>query len=84
MNQLRSYPSKCYWKRITGQTNRPFSFEQARLPQEDRTQLVSGIDLTKPVDQIAHDLKSKVADIDTVSHVFFTGIVVCPCAVVRH
>lgn len=74
LNQLHSYPSNDYWKRITGQTRRPFSFEQAKIPAEDRTQLVSGIDLTASVDQIISDLRSKISDIETVTQVFFTGM----------
>jgi len=73
LNQLRSYPSADSWKRITGTTNRPFSLEQARIPAEDRIKIVSGIDLVGPVDQIVRDFREKVPDIDTVTHVFFTG-----------
>lgn len=73
LNQLHIYPSKDYWRTITGFTNRPFSVEQAQIPAEKRTQLVSGVDLTASVGQIVSDVRSKVADISTVTHVFFTG-----------
>ncbi|KAK9350836.1 hypothetical protein V1523DRAFT_418598 [Lipomyces doorenjongii] len=75
LSQLRTYPSAGYWKRITGTTNRPFSFEQARIAPEDRIQLVSGINLTDTVDKIVDGFRSKVKDIDTVTHVFFTAYI---------
>lgn len=73
LNQLRSYPSSQSWSRVTGTTNRPFSLEQARLPPDHRFKLVSGIDLTESVDRIVQDLRDKVPDINSVTHVFYTG-----------
>lgn len=73
LNQLRTYPSSDFWSRITGTTNRPFSFKQARIPEEERIKLVHGIDLTADVKQVEKQLREKVVDIDTVTHVFFTG-----------
>jgi hypothetical protein len=73
LNQARVYPSQSTFKRITGLTNRPFSLQQAQLPEDNRIQIVAGIDLTKSVDEVVGLLKAKVLDVDTVSHVFFTG-----------
>lgn len=73
LNQARTYPSSTTFKRTTGLTNRPFSLEQAQLPEDDRIQIVPGIDLTKSLDEVTSLLKSKVKDAETISHVFFTG-----------
>ena len=73
LNQARSYPSSSTFSRITGLTNRPFGLKQAQLSEDDRIQIVPGVDLTKSIDEVADLLKSKVADVDSVSHVFFTG-----------
>lgn len=73
LNQARNYPSSSTFSRITGLTNRPFSLEQAQLPEDERIQIVPGIDLTKSVDEVAHLLKQKVPNVESVSHVFFTG-----------
>lgn len=73
LNQARVYPSPSAFARITGTTNRPTSVKQLQIPQDDRIQLASGIDLTKSVDEVVSTLKEKVPSIDTVSHVFFTG-----------
>lgn len=73
LNQTRTYPTETTFSRITGLTNRPFSLEQAQLPKDDRYQIVSGINLLKSVDEIAKLLKENVKDVETISHVFFTG-----------
>ncbi|KAK1482338.1 hypothetical protein CABS01_14036 [Colletotrichum abscissum] len=73
-NQARTYPTPTTFARITGTTNRPLTLEQARLPADDpRLALVSGIDFTKSVDEVAAALRDKVPDVETVSHVFYTG-----------
>ena len=74
LNQARIYPSPMAFTRITGTTNRPTSIDQLHIPQDNRIQLASGIDLTKSVDEVVAALKAKVPHIDTVSHVFFTGM----------
>lgn len=73
LNQTRVYPSSTAFKRITGTTNRPFTLQQAQIPEDDRIQIVSGVNLTKSEDEVAATLRQSVPDIDTVSHVFFTG-----------
>ena len=78
LNQLRSYPTSSTWKRITGTSNRPFTFESARIIPEDRIQLVSGIDLTASIQDVVQSLREKIKDVDTVTHVFFTGIAKLP------
>ncbi|KAF4549239.1 Hypothetical protein D9617_22g065840 [Elsinoe fawcettii] len=75
LNQTRIYPSQTSFTRITGTTNRPFTLKQAQIPADDRIKTASGINLTKPVNEIVATLKGKVADIDTVTHVFFTAYI---------
>ncbi|KAI4594920.1 hypothetical protein KJ359_007443 [Pestalotiopsis sp. 9143b] len=74
-NQARSYPTTTSFARITGTTNRPLSLEQAQLPEDDRVQLVHGIDLTQSVDTVVRSLKDNISDVDTVTHVFFTAYI---------
>ena len=73
MNQITTYPTPTAFARITGTTNRPLTLERARLSPDPRVQLVSGVDFTRTVDEVAALLREKVADVDTVSHVFYTG-----------
>lgn len=73
LNQTRNYPSSTAFARITGTTNRPFTLQQAQLPEDSRIKIASGIDFTKSVDEVVGLLKKKVFDINTVTHVFFTG-----------
>ncbi|KAF4956390.1 hypothetical protein FSARC_11592 [Fusarium sarcochroum] len=75
VNQARVYPSPTAFARITGTTNRPTSIGQLQIPEDDRIQLASGIDLTKSVDEVVAALKEKVPHVDTVSHVFFTAYI---------
>lgn len=74
LNQARTYPTPSTFSRITGTTNRPLTLEQARIPKDDRIKLVSGIDFTKSVDEVVKLLKEKIPDVNTVTHVFFTGM----------
>ncbi|KAH7123158.1 hypothetical protein EDB81DRAFT_700019 [Dactylonectria macrodidyma] len=75
LNQTRVYPSATTFTRITGTTNRPLTLEQAQIPLDDRIRLISSINLTKTVEEVALQLKEKIPDIDTVSHVFFTAYI---------
>ena len=75
LNQAQEYPSKTAFARITGTTNRPFSLKRAQIPDEERMLLVSSIDFTKTVDDVAAALKTKIPDVETVTHVFFTAYI---------
>ncbi|PVH71175.1 hypothetical protein DL98DRAFT_563980 [Cadophora sp. DSE1049] len=76
LNQIGTYPTSTFFTHITGTTNRPLSLEKARLSATDtRFCLVSGIDFTRPVEQVAKLLKDKVPSAETISHVFFTAYV---------
>lgn len=67
LNQARIYPSPTTFSRITGTTNRPFTLEQAHIPQDPRVQVASGIDFTKSVDTVAKTLKGKIPVVTSVS-----------------
>jgi hypothetical protein len=73
MNQARDYPSPSTFARITGTTNRPLTLEKAQIPDDNRIRLVSGVDFTKSVNEVVAQLQAKIPDVDTVTHVFFTG-----------
>lgn len=76
LNQLRSYPTPSTFSKITGLSNRPLSLSQAQLPEDDtRYQLISGIDLTKSVNEVVALLQEKVAGVQGVTHVFFTAYI---------
>lgn len=73
LNQARNYPTPTTFARITGTTNRPLTLDQAHIPNDPRVQIASGIDFTKPAEEVARSLKEKIPDVSTVSHVFYTG-----------
>lgn len=48
--------------------------KKALLPEdEDRVRLVSGIDFTRPVDEVKSLLTENIPDIETVTHVIYAG-----------
>ncbi|KAG4433768.1 hypothetical protein IFR05_010735 [Cadophora sp. M221] len=76
LNQIGTYPSSTFFTHITGTTNRPLSLDKAHLPAAGaRFRLVSGIDFTRPVEEVAALLKEKIPSVETISHVFFTAYV---------
>ncbi|KAF2228310.1 hypothetical protein BDZ85DRAFT_255757 [Elsinoe ampelina] len=77
-SQALQFPSNNTFSQVTALTNRPLSIEGSKLPQDDRLELVSGIDLTGSVESIVSGLKSKVKDVSSVSHVFFTAYIEKP------
>lgn len=74
MHQALTYPTPTTFEKITGTTNRPMTKEKALLPEnEERVRLVSGIDFTRPVDEVKSMLSEKITDINTVTHVIYAG-----------
>lgn len=43
------------------------------IPDDDRINLFNGVDFTKSVDEVKKLFQEKVKEIDTVTHVYFTG-----------
>lgn len=71
---LNDYPSKGIWSKVTALTNRPLAVEETMWPTDDRLQLVSGIDLLNGSQQdLENTIKSHVADVDTVTHLYYLG-----------
>jgi hypothetical protein len=75
MHELVSYPTSTTWTSIIGATNRPLSPAEAHLPDDLRISLVSGIDLTAGVPEVARLLREKVKNIEKITHVFFTAYI---------
>lgn len=76
--QALSYPTPGTFKSITGQTNRPLSVQEARLPNDPRITLVSGIDFSKSESEVKSTLSSKISNLSAITHVFFTAYVAKP------
>lgn len=76
VNQLLSgYPSPDSFSRVTAIANRPFTAAEARWPQDDRLQIITGIDLLGQDDaSFVKALTEKVQSIETVSHVYYAGM----------
>lgn len=75
VNQLLSgYPSAESFSKVTAIANRPFTAEEARWPQNDRLQIITGIDLLGKDDtSLLKTLTEKVKSVETVSHVYYAG-----------
>ena len=70
VKEALSYPTPTTFSQVTALSNRPLSAADAQWPDDPRLQLASGIDLTGPVDAVVSALKSKVNNVETVTHVF--------------
>jgi len=71
---LHDYPRKGVWSKVHALTNRPISQENTLWPKDDRLKIVSGIDLLKGSQAELEDvLKSKIPDIQAVTHVYYLG-----------
>lgn len=77
-NLLLQYPNSTTFSKVTGLTNRPINRADWLIPEDSRLQIASGIDLTKPVTEVVAVLREKVADIQTVTHVYFTAYIQTP------
>jgi nucleoside-diphosphate-sugar epimerase len=74
LNQTLQYPTPTTFNRVTGLCNRPWTNKDAYLPDDQRLNIVSGIDLTQPVETVKAQLKEKVEKVETVDVVFFCGM----------
>lgn len=71
LKELLQYPDPKTFSRVVGLTNRPLSKENASLPDDDRIELISGLDLTDR--EKTFQLLKNVAGIDKITHVFYTA-----------
>lgn len=69
---LNDYPQPNIWKRVHALTNRPLSQEQSQWPQDERLNIVSGIDLLQgSQDELESTIKQKIPDVEQVTHVYY-------------
>jgi hypothetical protein len=66
------YPTPTTFDQVIGLTNRPLTKLEALLPEDERLQLYSGIDLSAGVSQVQASLQ-KIHGIEGVTHVYFSG-----------
>ncbi|KAI7978406.1 hypothetical protein EIK77_001178 [Talaromyces pinophilus] len=80
VNQLlKSYPDAGAFSKVTAVTNRPLKPSETYWPewtsQRPDLELVSGIDIGQEDElSVVHALKSKIEDIETITHVFYLGM----------
>jgi len=69
---LNGYPDSSAFSKVTALTNRAFTQEVSQWPKSDKLNIVSGIDLLKgSQSELEATIKSRVTNVDTVSHVYF-------------
>ena len=73
---LKGYPSEDAFDKVTALTNRPIT-EEMLWPESKKLEIVSGINLLtdKGQEGLEKEMKEKIPDIDTVTHMLFFGIV---------
>ena len=67
------YPTPSTFDQVIGLTNRPLTKSEAFLPEDERLQLYSGIDLAAGSGEVEDKLK-KIEGIEDVTHVYFSGM----------
>ncbi|KAL2832607.1 hypothetical protein BDW59DRAFT_169428 [Aspergillus cavernicola] len=75
MKQCVSYPTPSTFAHITGLCNRPVDKQNLFLPDDPRLNIVSGIDLTAPLETVVSELKKKVPSVEDVDIVFFCAYI---------
>jgi nucleoside-diphosphate-sugar epimerase len=73
---LKGYPSADAFDKVTALTNRPIT-EEMLWPESKKLQVVSGINLLtdKGQEALEKEMKEKIPDVDTVTHMFFFGMI---------
>lgn len=71
---LHDYPEKGIWAKVHALTNRPLTQEASLWPADPRLNIVSGIDLLAGTqDDLENTIRSKVTEIEKVTHVYYLG-----------
>lgn len=70
---LHDYPQKGMWDGVVAMTNRPLRHEDSLWPQDERLQIVSGVNLLDIQQDIEAGLKKDVKDIEAITHVYYLG-----------
>lgn len=74
VRELLEYPTRDTFQSVVGVSNRPMSREAARLPEDRRLQLVSGIDLTASPENVTSAIQISVPNADLITHAYFYGM----------
>jgi hypothetical protein len=70
---LHDYPKKGTWKKVHALTNRPLKQSDSLWPNDDRLNIVSGIDLLKGSQENLETVLSIIEGIEEVTHVYYLG-----------
>lgn len=71
VREALQYPTSTTFDRIIGLTNRPLTKSDAILPEDERLELHSNVDLSTGVSAVEARLK-RIDGIERVTHVYFT------------
>lgn len=69
-----SYPSIDTFSRVIGLTNRPRSVKECGLPEDDRLEIYSGINLRGSLEQVLGGMKEGIPHIEEVTHMYYCGM----------
>lgn len=71
---LHDYPKEGVWDMVHALTNRPLTQKDSMWPQDERLNIISGIDLLKgSQEDLEKELRSKVEGIEEITHVYYLG-----------
>lgn len=70
-----SYPSTDTFSRVIGLTNRPRSSKECGLPEDERLEIHSGINLRGSLEEVLKEMKDKIPHIEEVTHMYYCGMV---------
>ncbi|TDZ17350.1 Short chain dehydrogenase sirQ [Colletotrichum orbiculare MAFF 240422] len=69
---LQDYPAPGTWSKVYAHFNRPVSREETLWPNDDRLNVISGVDLLgSSVEEISNALRAQAPDIAEVTHAYF-------------
>ncbi|KAK5117991.1 hypothetical protein LTR62_004035 [Meristemomyces frigidus] len=69
---LHDYPKKGIWDSVVAMTNRPLKREDSLWPDDDRLQIVSGVDLLNgSQEDLENALKEKIKGVNNITHVYY-------------
>jgi hypothetical protein len=72
VQEALTYPSPTTFDKVIGLTNRPLTKSEALLPDDERLELYSGVDLSSGASTVENALK-RIHGIQGVTHVYFAG-----------
>ena len=72
VQEALKYPSPTTFNKVIGLTNRPLEKSEALLPEDERLELYSGVDLSGTVSAVEASLK-RIEGIQEATHVYFCG-----------